>query len=839
MAMSSLTGLQSGLVDQPELIFELEWKRPPKYSARRQDPKARIGICDPPDPSLDLWLFKSYLCQNIGLSGDIAISYVDSDGDELPIDSECEFREALKFARSQSKKYKNVVLIIDKIGKQELSSNKVDPKQALLFNACDGLFVIPKKPSLTTKNEMAPIHMTGIIRSDEKVEENPKTNSSFASSSPENAPPAWFRSYMDSMKREIVEEVSTKVMSEVMGVLNAGSSETCSSCSHSMHRNRHSQESNTEEKLRRKKKKRAIGEVESSDTFNPPQQPDVQVLRRLKKIESLAHNFHKALENKRKKCEKIKYAYPNIVLLDNNLDKRPKSAFVPVISAAPKDELPTKCETDSNSASCSEGRARMNCSVTGQEMLEKPTSKGNTYESESDSDNISMLYDSDNSVNLSDAEHDYNFEMVQTPPCFILDKPLNTCDSQDSKPPETFDNSAPLTADRHNFNVVCEAESDRNNNQDSPSYEVLSDPASSDSSLRLNEDHFHVSRNISEQTSNADLIDLNHENQDEKKSNVLVIDMAGKVFEESIDDASNEVIEIYLNKRPGGSYAFVNETLPSHVTKDTSQMSKSDTNLGESNYESCNLNLNMKSSHPSYESKKDKSAPTVTESQTTFQSQTEFKSGMTNDTTHSFSSHSSHTTGSGVYTFTQVQTQTSHTDPKYTVIDNNASKGLEETKYTSCENDLGVRDCQSKLGEDKQTNDTGGKYRREFTSEGSACVFTEQPQKSSVENETRESSPDIGRASNDAVHILPETLVSGAVTVASSAYSTARRVFDRIRSMQTGGAHENVEDGVLGSDIERYFSVLEEMGFTNVELNARLLHEYKFDMSRVISALVQ
>lgn len=35
-------------------------------------------------------------CQNLGLSGDVAVSYVDSDGDELPIDSECEFREALK-----------------------------------------------------------------------------------------------------------------------------------------------------------------------------------------------------------------------------------------------------------------------------------------------------------------------------------------------------------------------------------------------------------------------------------------------------------------------------------------------------------------------------------------------------------------------------------------------------------------------------------------------------------------------------------------------------------------------------------------------------------------------
>ncbi|XP_046750550.1 uncharacterized protein LOC124413813 isoform X2 [Diprion similis] len=776
--MSSSKGSQSGSADggQRELIFELQCKQAAKSSGKRQDSKARIGICDPPDPALDLWLFKSYLCQNLGVSGDVAISYVDSDGDELPIDSECEFREALKFARSQTKKYKNVLLLIDKIEKQESSSDKGLSKQSSLTSACNGLFVFEKKTfPLTTKNEMAPIHMTGVVGNGGKLEDNPKTKSCFASSSSENAPPAWFRSYMDSMKREIVEEVSTKVTSDIMAVLASGPLETCVSYIRSMRHNRHFRDLNTEEKQRRKKKKRPIAEAESSDAFSPPQQPYTRMLRNLKKIETFAHNVQKSIVKKQTKSDKMKNSCQNTTLLDNILDKRSKSAFVPVvISAPPQEEQAKKCDLGSNMSSCSEGRARMNCSVTGQEMLEKPTGKGTSFQGESDSDNISMLDDSDNSDNLSDAEHDYNFEMIQTPPCFNLDKPLNKCHTQDSKLPETFDNRARPTVDRQNFNVVCEVESDRNNNQDSPSFEVLSGPVSSASSLHLDEDHFHVSRNISEQTSNADLIDLDHEDRDEKKSDVLIVDMEGKVVGKSTDHETNESSEISLDKRPGGAYAFVNETLPSHVTKDASQMSKSDTNLGELNDESCNLNLIMKSSHPSYETKKDKTAPTVT------QSQTDFTSGMANETTHSFSSHSSRATGSSVYNFTQVHTRTSHTGPKYTVVDNNASKGLEETKYTSCENNLGARGCQS-----KRTNDTSGKYIREFTSEGSACVFTEQPQKSSVENGTRESSPDFGRATNDSVHILPETLVSGAVTVASSAYSTARRVFDRIRNMQT------------------------------------------------------
>lgn len=58
--------------------------------------------------------------------------------------------------------------------------------------------------------------------------------------------------------------------------------------------------------------------------------------------------------------------------------------------------------------------------------------------------------------------------------------------------------------------------------------------------------------------------------------------------------------------------------------------------------------------------------------------------------------------------------------------------------------------------------------------------------------------------------------------------------------MFQGEGHEHVENGVtIGSDIEAYFAVLQEMGFTNVDLNARLLDQYNYDMSRVISELVQ
>lgn len=52
----------------------------------------------------------------MGTSEEISVAYVDSEGDELPIESECEFHEALKFARQQTHKGRNIVLKVDKKG---------------------------------------------------------------------------------------------------------------------------------------------------------------------------------------------------------------------------------------------------------------------------------------------------------------------------------------------------------------------------------------------------------------------------------------------------------------------------------------------------------------------------------------------------------------------------------------------------------------------------------------------------------------------------------------------------------------------------------------------------
>lgn len=85
-----------------------------------------------------------------------------------------------------------------------------------------------------------------------------------------------------------------------------------------------------------------------------------------------------------------------------------------------------------------------------------------------------------------------------------------------------------------------------------------------------------------------------------------------------------------------------------------------------------------------------------------------------------------------------------------------------------------------------------------------------------------------------AMHILPDTLVSGAVNVASSAINTARSVLNMFSPQGNWSGNNDAE-----SPRERALRVLAEMGFWNREVNATLLARYNDDVARVISELVQ
>ncbi|XP_050300721.1 uncharacterized protein LOC126739199 isoform X2 [Anthonomus grandis grandis] len=91
------------------------------------------------------------------------------------------------------------------------------------------------------------------------------------------------------------------------------------------------------------------------------------------------------------------------------------------------------------------------------------------------------------------------------------------------------------------------------------------------------------------------------------------------------------------------------------------------------------------------------------------------------------------------------------------------------------------------------------------------------------------------------VHILPEMLVSGAVNAASTAFSTARSVFNNIIHPQAPGTWINghwVSNNPT-TPREANLQALAEMGFWNRDLNATLLARFNDDLNRVVAELVQ
>ncbi|KAJ8933882.1 hypothetical protein NQ314_013735 [Rhamnusium bicolor] len=95
--------------------------------------------------------------------------------------------------------------------------------------------------------------------------------------------------------------------------------------------------------------------------------------------------------------------------------------------------------------------------------------------------------------------------------------------------------------------------------------------------------------------------------------------------------------------------------------------------------------------------------------------------------------------------------------------------------------------------------------------------------------------------SSSPIHILPETLVAGAVNVASSAINTARSVINMIVPREQPGRWVNGHwvSTNPATPREGNLQALAEMGFWNRDLNATLLARYNDDLSRVVAELVQ
>lgn len=96
-----------------------------------------------------------------------------------------------------------------------------------------------------------------------------------------------------------------------------------------------------------------------------------------------------------------------------------------------------------------------------------------------------------------------------------------------------------------------------------------------------------------------------------------------------------------------------------------------------------------------------------------------------------------------------------------------------------------------------------------------------------------------------AVHILPETLVNGAISVASQAYTTARAVLNNLRSRPSEEFSEWYWNETAGSwsaqpdrSTTECLNILLEMGFINKNLNVLLLQRYDNDIAKVVAELL-
>lgn len=54
------------------------------------------------------------------------VTYLDSDGDEIPIESQCEFEEALKYAKTIAAEQQSLILIVEKNNRPEVAVGQGD-----------------------------------------------------------------------------------------------------------------------------------------------------------------------------------------------------------------------------------------------------------------------------------------------------------------------------------------------------------------------------------------------------------------------------------------------------------------------------------------------------------------------------------------------------------------------------------------------------------------------------------------------------------------------------------------------------------------------------------------
>ncbi|XP_033608398.1 uncharacterized protein LOC111866967 isoform X2 [Cryptotermes secundus] len=304
------------------ILFDLQWKKKPGGNSRED--VASIGIWDTPDASLDWVTFKSYVCQNMGTLEDIYVAYVDSDGDELPIESECEFQEALKFARQRAVKGKQVVLKVEKRGEpqgatqstvsaqteihasklmtyseRDLKKKHGKPSSKSVSKARSGDKVRSGMTHLSTEERKAKGEESSLSNEISKklacimkLETDKRKRTKIEK---DDSPPPWFKKYMQKFKNEIVAEITTNVMYNTRQVLESTKASTHPSCC--------CIERKSGLVAATKSKKKKSSDEDSSDGGLSNDQRDHKLLKKIEKLHKREKKLEKKLDSKLEKLE--------------------------------------------------------------------------------------------------------------------------------------------------------------------------------------------------------------------------------------------------------------------------------------------------------------------------------------------------------------------------------------------------------------------------------------------------------------------------------------------------------------------------------------------------------
>ncbi|XP_045110982.1 next to BRCA1 gene 1 protein-like isoform X2 [Portunus trituberculatus] len=184
-----------------------------------------VGLMDQDLSQLDWQRFKSYIFQNLlsmNNQENICISYSDDEGDKLPIESEEEYREALKVAKKKAEAHDKMVLDLTRQGGlptvfsivssgiKRVSSSPPKEGGISFFKSASP----PKDSSGFMARSSAPDRriFPSLFSADRGDEEMPGVGSrpKMAMRDSEQ-PPEWFTTYMDKFREELCNDVITRL----------------------------------------------------------------------------------------------------------------------------------------------------------------------------------------------------------------------------------------------------------------------------------------------------------------------------------------------------------------------------------------------------------------------------------------------------------------------------------------------------------------------------------------------------------------------------------------------------------------------------------------------------